>query len=335
MVRLNFKFGIYIIHLIIIKLIMKPYFLLAFITLSTFFNSTMLAQVVEKNIEIKLNNGVLDGSLTYTNNKNNLAIIIAGSGPTDRNGNSIAGINTNSYKLLATELQKNNIATLRYDKRGVGKSVFANTDESKLSFEDYINDAILLYHYAKDSLNYNKVFFIGHSEGSLIGIIASQRTNVNYFISLSGAGRPIDEVILSQLESQSSMIYDVAKNIFDILKSGKTSNDVPEYLYSLFRPSVQPYLISWLKYNPADEIKKIKAPVLIINGSCDIQTKPSEAQLLYMANTKNKLLIINKMTHTLKTTSTECDDSDMATYTNENLPISSELVNAIVSFITQ
>lgn len=335
MVRLNFKFGFITIHLINILKFMKPFFLLAFISLFTFFNSIVYTQTIEKNIKVNANNGVLDGSLTYTNNKNNLAIIIAGSGPTDRNGNSTAGINTNSYKLLATELQKNNIAAIRYDKRGVGKSEFINNDESKLSFEDFINDAILLYQYAKDSLQYNNVFFIGHSEGSLIGIIASQRTNVKYYISLSGAGRPIDEVILNQLESQSPMVYNVAKDIFTILKLGKTSNDVPQYLYSLFRPSVQPYLISWLKYNPADEIKKLKIPVLIINGSCDIQTKPSEAQLLFMANNKNKLLIINKMTHTLKTTTEDCSEGGLETYSNENLPINSELINSIVTFITQ
>ncbi|HMZ46179.1 MAG TPA: alpha/beta fold hydrolase [Chitinophagaceae bacterium] len=310
---------------------MKEFLVIVLLIICTSFKS--LAQTNEKDISIKINNGVLDGTLTTTNNHAVLAIIIAGSGPTDRDGNNIAGVSANTYKMLAAELQKNNIATIRYDKRGVGKSLQKNSSEDSLRFEDYINDAITFYHYAIDSLGYKKIFFIGHSEGSLIAIVAAQQVNVMGVVSISGAGRPIDEVILSQLESKEEVVYQQARDIFTILKNGKTIHDVPKYLYALFRPSVQPYMISWLKYTPADEIKKIKPPVLIINGTCDIQTKPSEAQILYMANTKNKIVLIKKMTHTLKNASDDCEDIGMKTYTDKTLPINEELIINISKFI--
>lgn len=290
-------------------------------------------QNIENNFSITIKEGKLAGSFIASNNKENIVIIIAGSGPTDRNGNNPLGVAASSYKMLANELSKNNIASLRYDKRGVAESKVNIFKEKELRFENYIDDAVLMYQYAKDSLGYKNIYFIGHSEGSLIGIIASQNTKVKGFISLSGAGKPIDEVILNQLESQPENIYQESANILKLLKEGKETDDVPQYLYSLFRPSVQPYMISWIKYNPANEIKKLSIPVLIINGSCDVQVKPEEAQLLYMANTKNKVVIIKKMTHTLKNTSDDCDDSSMETYTNESLPLNKELVDEVVKFI--
>ncbi len=292
-------------------------------------------QPTDTNITIQIKGGFIDGSLINTNSKDRLAIIIAGSGPTDRNGNNPMGVNTNTYKMLAASLANNQIASIRYDKRGIGKSKLESNDESKMLFEDFINDAVSIYHYAKDSLGYQKIYFIGHSEGSLIAMIATQQTKAAGYISLSGAGNAIDKVILEQVASQPQEIYNQVSDILTSLKKGEQVDDVPQYLYSLFRPSIQPYMISWLKYNPTAEIKKITVPVLIINGTCDIQVKPQEAQLLFNANTKNKLVIINKMTHTLKDTSDDCDDAGMKTYTDNTLPLNTQLVTEIVQFILQ
>lgn len=292
-------------------------------------------QPTDANITIHIKGGFIDGSLINTNTKDKLAIIIAGSGPIDRNGNNLMGINTNAYKMLAASLANHQIASIRYDKRGIGKSKLVSNDESKMLFEDFINDAVTIYHYAKDSLGYQNIYFIGHSEGSLIAMIATQQTKAAGYISLSGAGNAIDKVILEQVASQPQEVYDQVSDILTSLKKGEQVDDVPQYLYSLFRPSIQPYMISWLKYNPVAEIKKLSVPVLIINGTCDIQVKPQEAQLLFNANTKNKLVIINKMTHTLKDTSDDCDDADMKTYTDNTLPLNTQLVTEIVQFILQ
>ena len=114
-----------------------------------------------------------------------LAIIIAGSGPTDRNGNNPMGVAANSYKMIADELDAQNIATFRYDKRGIGKSAINNMNEGDLVFDDYIKDAVKIFDYMKDSLGFKNIYFIGHSEGSLIGMVASQRVPVKGFISIS------------------------------------------------------------------------------------------------------------------------------------------------------
>ena len=144
----------------------------------------------------------LFGTLLSKNNNQKLAIIIAGSGPTDRNGNNPMGVKAASYEMLAHALDSQNIATFRFDKRGLGKSMVDDFDESKMIFDDYINDAGKIFDYLHDTLGFKDVYFMGHSEGSLIGMVASQKKKVKGFVSIAGAGRPIDEVIEEQVNNQ-------------------------------------------------------------------------------------------------------------------------------------
>jgi alpha/beta superfamily hydrolase len=284
---------------------------------------------------ISINGGTIDAAVLPDKDNNKLAIIIAGSGPTDKNGNSKLGVTANSYQLLAQALQKENIATLRYDKRGIGNSKLYDASESKQKFEDFITDAVTIYNYAKDSLGYKTIYFIGHSEGSLVAMIAAQKTKAAGYISISGAGRSIDEVVMEQVAAQPENVQEQIKDIFNQLKQGNEVDNVPQYLFSLFRPSVQPYMISWLKYKPTEEIKKLECAILIINGTCDVQVKEKEAQLLYAANDKAKLLIIPKMTHALKDTNEDCADESMKTYKDASLPINKQLAESIVQFINR
>ena len=290
----------------------------------------------EKEIAINVNNGTrLYGTLLSKNNSQKLAIIIAGSGPTDRDGNNPLGVAANSYKMIADELDKQNIATFRYDKRGIGKSVIENMNESDLVFDDYIKDAEKIFDYMKDSLGFKNIYFIGHSEGSLIGIMASQHTPVKGLISISGAGRPIDEILTEQLSANPKffqMKNEVA-SIFSELKNGKKPDSIPAALESIFRPSIQPYMISWLKYSPAVEIKKLNCPVLILQGSCDAQIKVEDAENLNSACKKSTLDIIPLMTHTLKNAGAGCKDENNRTYTDASLPLAKELVNDMVNFM--
>lgn len=313
---------------------MKKIFILS-ILFASLFSNKIIAQVNESIFTIKITGGVLEGSLISQPSKNKLAIIIAGSGPTDRNGNNPLNVKANSYKMLAEELNKEKIASIRYDKRGIGKSKLQAKDESKTLFTDFVNDAVALYKYAKDSLGYKQVYFIGHSEGSLIGMLASIETKAQGYISISGAGRSIDEIIEQQIENQPEEVKQMVHEIFVSLKAGKEVDDVPQALYTLFRPSIQPYMISWIKFNPSEEIKKLTQPILLINGTCDIQVKASEAELLNKANPSSKLVIIKKMTHALKDTGDDCNDAGMKTYTDPTLPLNTELVDSIIKFIYQ
>jgi uncharacterized protein len=284
----------------------------------------------EKEIILQTKTGKIYGTLTTPLgfNKIPLAIIIAGSGPTDRNGNSIYTKN-NCLKQLAYELCDNKIASVRFDKRGIGESA-DSTVESELRFETYINDVKDWIEFIKKDNRFSKIIIIGHSEGSLIGMIAATN-NADIFISIAGAGRPADEILKEQLLSQPKQVQDVAYPIIDSLKAGKTVQDISKDYYSLFRPSVQPYLISWFKYDPANELHKLHIPILILQGTSDIQVSVDDARKLSVANVSAHLILIESMNHIFKIIADK--QANIASYNDPTLPVSEEMVKHIVSFI--
>jgi len=258
-----------------------------------------------------------------------VALIIAGSGPTDRNGNSGALMINNSLKFLAEGLVKKGIASLRYDKRGIGKSVSAFIQEENLSFEDYVEDAVRLIELLKKDERFSKIIVIGHSEGSLIGMIAAAKTEVDAFVSLAGAGRPADEILKQQLKGQ--FPEKTTGVILDSLKNGHLVSELGS-LSTLFRPSVQPYIISWFKYNPQLEIANLDIPVLIIQGENDIQVGVKDAKLLAQSNPSAQLKIISRMNHIFKNVDKD-PVKNIKTYYNEKMPINKELLSSIVDFL--
>lgn len=276
---------------------------------------------------------LLKGSL-YTPLKNSkketLVILIAGSGPTDRDGNQKNLIN-NSLKYLCEGLTQNDIAAFSYDKRMFAQFSQGTLNEATLSFEDFINDAKEVFTYFKNQKKYNKIIIAGHSEGSLLGMVAANN-NADAFISIAGAGRSIDAVIVEQIEKQAPFLKEEVLKNFEILKSGKTFELKNEMLASLFRTSVQPYMISWLKYNPQDEIKKLKIPTLLLNGTKDLQVSVTDAELLKKALPTAELVIIESMNHVFKEIKGDTTEN-MKSYNDPNLPISAQLLNTITRFI--
>lgn len=275
---------------------------------------------------------LINGTL-YTpknsNAKTKLVILIAGSGPTDRNGNQM-GVENNSLKFLSEELAQKNIAVFSYDKRLFAQIKLGNLDEKNARFDDYINDAQDVISYFKSQKKFGKIIVAGHSEGSLIGMVAA-KNGADGYISLEGAGRPINEVLSEQLAKQMPAHSEEANQDLELLSQGKTFENKNFFLASIFRESVQPYLISWIKYNPQNEIKKLQIPILIVNGTKDIQTTEKEAQLLKAANPKAKLKIIDKMNHLFKQINEDAEN--MKSYSNPNLPVMPALVETMVQFI--
>lgn len=259
-----------------------------------------------------------------------VALIIAGSGPTDRNGNNPM-MKNESLRYLAYGLASNNIASLRFDKRGIAESKAAGKSEADLRFEDYINDAKQWIGLLKKDKRFSKLVVIGHSEGSLIGMIAALN-HADGFVSIAGAGRPADKIIKEQLATQPQIIKDTSYAIIDSLVTGKTVAHVNLALYSLFRPSVQPYMISWFQYDPAREIQKLKIPVLVVQGTNDLQVSAADAKLLANANPKAQLVMINNMNHVLKIVEGD-QQANAAAYRNPDLPVSHELINSVAGFI--
>ncbi|MBQ5896728.1 MAG: alpha/beta hydrolase [Bacteroidaceae bacterium] len=266
-----------------------------------------------------------------------VVIIIAGSGPTDMDGNTIiAGMKNNSLLYLAQELASKGIASVRYDKRGIGKSSAAGTKEEDLRFEHYINDAAAWADKLGSDKRFNKVIIAGHSEGSLIGMVAARESKaVKAYISISGCGSPAYEILEKQLQGQPVQIQEESAAICKELREGRTVEQVPFYLASLYRQSVQPYLISWFAYNPAVEIAKLDIPVLILQGDKDIQVGTEEADKLHTALPTSSLYIIKEMNHVLKQCSTMEQMAQLATYSDPTLPINPELVSHITRFIKE
>lgn len=265
-------------------------------------------------------------------NKIPVALIIAGSGPTDRDGNNAMGLSTDAYKILAHKLSNRGIASFRYDKRGIAASKDAMTTEADLRFDTYIDDAKAWVELLKTDKRFSEVDIIGHSEGSLIGMNVATK-NVGKYVSLAGAGQSADKILKLQLADKlPKMGKDTAFRMLDTLVAGKTISYVDPMLYSLFRPSVQPYMISWFRHDPQVDIKKLTIPVLILQGTSDSQIDTVDARKLYTADPKAKLILIKGMNHVLRDVGDD-KDANAKSYKDPTMPLDQDLVNDIGSFI--
>ena len=305
-----------------------------FVMLFGMFPNLCAAQT-ETVVQLETETGVLEGSLLIPRETDSIpvALIIAGSGPTDRNGNQPA-LQNNSLKMLATRLACNGIASLRYDKRGIGKSIQAGGREQDLRFEHYISDARGWINWLRKDQRFNEITVIGHSEGSLLGMIASQQNHADKFVSIAGPGLSADECLREQLRSQPPEVWKTALPIIEKLKQGKTVTEVNPMFHSLFRLSVQPYLISWFTYDPVKEIAKLKIPVLVIQGSADIQVSQKDARLLAKANLNSDMKIIKSMNHIFKKVGPD-RIKNIASYNQPDLPIMPELIDNVTNFIKE
>ncbi len=114
----------------------------------------------------------------------------------------------------------------------------------------------------------------------------------------------------------------------EALKQCEQVETICPELQSLFHPSVQPYIISWLRYDPAEQLKKQLVPIFLVNGNHDIQVPVKDAELLHDAKIDAELLIADKMNHILKD-SPEDRDGNIATYGNPNLPLAKGLIDGV------
>ncbi len=292
---------------------------------------TQEKNIYEKELSIPSEKVSVNGTLMSPENYKNvpLVIIIPGSGTVDRNGG--AG---NYLKQLAEGLAKNNIASYRYDKSSIALSKKAGLKEEDISFDDFLNDAIEVIDYFKDQEQFANIIIAGHSQGSLVGMVAGQ-LRIDGFISLAGPARTIDKLLIEQVATQSPHFKGDMEKTFEIIKSGKIDENFNPLLVSVFRKSLQPFWASWMKYNPQEEIKKLNIPVLIVNGTRDIQIPVSDAELLHKANAASELLIIENMNHVFKEVESDDRMNNLNTYANGDLPINEQLVVGISKFINQ
>lgn len=286
-------------------------------------------------IVLKTKTGDIHGTLEIPDGEGPypIMLMIAGSGPTDRNGNQPT-MQNDGLKKLSEALRENKIATLRYDKRGIAASRKAGPAEDKMSFDNFVQDASDWITLLNKDKRFSSVSVLGHSQGALVAAMASRRATVRSVISVAGAAAPLQDVFKKQLGPKLPATLKVqAFEIIDQLADGEKVSDVPAELKSLFRPSVQPFLISWMKYRPVNEYKSLTVPVLVINGTTDIQIGPDSARQLAESNTRAKLVIIEDMNHVLRTCKTDAEQ--MKTYLDSKLPLHQDLIKSILSFQTK
>lgn len=265
-----------------------------------------------------------------------VVLIIAGSGPTDRNGNSplLPGKN-NCLLQLAEVFAQSGIASLRYDKRIIGKSRLAQgMREDSIVFSDMIDDAEQLYHFLEKE-GYKQIYIAGHSEGSLIGMALAQRVKPAGYISMAGSGRKAGDILKEQLAALPEQLKAESYIIIDSLGAGHLVRKVNPSLFSAFRPSVQPYMISWFSYDPAKIIASLECRTLILQGSNDLQVSEKDAMALRQANPKAKLVIIKNMNHVLKEVESGDPNENKKAYSNPDLIVMKELTNEIINFINE
>lgn len=284
--------------------------------------------------DITISNYV-EGTLLMPNSKSStVAIIIPGSGPNDRDGNQNF-MKNNSLKYLAEDLTSNGIATFRYDKRALTmlKKGASEKQIKQVTFDDFVTDAKKVVAYLKNTKHYTSIYIIGHSQGSLVGMLAAKE-HVKGFISISGPGKSIDQVILEQIGMMGANdLVESAKKTFTILESGKTDKNFNPGLANIFNLDVQPFIRSWMKYAPADELSKLTIPTLLINGDNDIQVTPKDAELLKEGKINSEVVIIKQMNHVLKTVESKDTQENVKTYNMPQLKNASELAKVISAFI--
>ena len=273
-------------------------------------------------------------------------LIVPASGTVDRNGNAVGdGPKSDTYELLAQALAAKGIGSLRTDRRGIAGSAQAVTDESKLTIDTYVEDTVAWAKFLALQPRVKCVLLFGHSEGALIAQLAAQKVKTCGVIEAAGAGRPAGDLLASQLKAAkdggqlSDETYERAINILSELRAGRTVSDVPLSLASLFRPSLQPYLISWLAKDPVAAQQGLY-PVLVMQGDKDGQVTSEDARLLANVSRAIRLVILPGADHALMVApagdvNVKVDSKDAATALTAKGSLSPQAVTAIADFIAK
>ena len=283
------------------------------------------------NKDLRINSFVKGSLLQPRVQSNVLAIIIPGSGPTDRDGNQQFTRN-DALKKLAEGLAEDGIASFRFDKRVLTLLEQGVLDEKKFRFEDFVTDVVSVVHFFKQRSSYSAIFLIGHSQGSLVGALTSQEIPVTGFISLAGAGQSIDRTIINQIKLQQPGLEKKAEVSFaELIETGRV-RDYDISLDAILNPDTQAFMVSWMRYDPSEEIKKVTVPILIIGGSKDLQSSKEEFLHLVNARPDAAQLYIQGMNHVFRMV-TGNNLENAKTYNQPNRPIAPTLLTTVVNFI--
>jgi pimeloyl-ACP methyl ester carboxylesterase len=229
-------------------------------------------------------------------------LIIGGSGPTDRDGNNpLLPAPFDNLKRLAHALAARGLASLRYDKRGVGASTFPGLSEETLRFDQLVDDALAWCEQLRQDRRLSREpVLLGHSEGALVASLAAARGGARAVVSVAGAGEKASALMRRQIQSVlPADLLGPALQALAAMEAGQAAADVPDDLVLLFRPTVQPYLISWFRHDPAEVLAMLDMPVLLVHGQADAQVPPEHALRLQERTPSAQLRLVPGMDHLL------------------------------------
>ena len=285
-------------------------------------------------VELRAGTGTLAGTLLVPAAPARVpaVLLIAGSGPTDRDGNTVGMGPNHSLRMLAEGLAARGIASLRYDKRGIAGSASALAREEDIRFDTLVSDAEGWIRRLRADPRFSTVTVVGHSEGSLIGMIAARQASADAFVSVAGVARRASDVLRDQLRPRlPAEMAARSDSVLAALEAGRTVPAPPE-LAMLYRPSVQPYLVSWFRHDPTRELARLRVPVLIAQGTTDIQVGVPEARALHAALPAARFLVLDGMNHVLKDVPAD-PARQAASYTDPSLPVVPRLIEEVAAFV--
>ncbi len=264
----------------------------------------------------------LSGTLTLPKKEGNYpaVILITGSGPQNRD-EEIMG--HKPFLVISDYLTTNGIAVLRFDDRGVGESKGDFKTATSADFSTDVESAIA-YLKTRKEINKKKIGLIGHSEGGLIApMVASKSTDVSFIVLLAGTGIRGDQLLLLQQASMARAMgtseaeiqksIRINRKLFEIVAQSKDDVSLKTDLTNKITKTLQndsnakvpngmtqadfislqvkqissPWMRYFIKYDPASTLKKIKCPVLAINGEKDLQV-PAKENLSAIKNALEK-----------------------------------------------
>ena len=276
----------------------------------------------------------LHGTLLTPADTQAAAVLIPGSGPTDRNGNQLPAVQAATLRLLAEGLAEDGIATVRIDKRGVGASAMAAYSEDRLRFDHMAEDARSWAADLAARTGRDCVWLMGHSEGGLVAqVAAADNPQVCGVILLASAGRPAADVVREQLAALPQPTHDQAMHALSELEAGRTVEPVPG-LEALFRPSVQPYIISWFRHDPGALAAAYDRPIMIVHATHDIQVGAADADALSAAQPNAERLDLEGVNHVLKASPAD-RAGNIAVYGDPDAPLAEGLADAVAAFVLE
>lgn len=267
-----------------------------------------------------------------------VVLIIPGSGPTDRDGNSPAGLQASTYRLLAEGLGQRGVASLRIDKRGMFGSAAATPDPNAVTIADYAVDVRAWVDVLRRQTSARCVWLLGHSEGGLVALAtAKEESHLCGLILVAAPGRPLAQVLREQLKTNpaNAPILGQALTAIDALERGQRVDVAPLHpaLQGLFNPAVQGFLISAFSYDPQRLLAAYDRPVLVVQGQRDLQVSVTDAQRLIQAHALARLALIPNANHVLKAVNSDDRGENLATYANPRLPLAPGVLEAIADFV--